>query len=683
MNKRKKHFAKLRAEEKRRKPPTKSQKRNLMSTYLKNIEVVKSKEGIEESSKRTEDEFESDKSKKAKSSEKKTEGSRKKSIGKKRAGKEQKQESSKRQRIEDDKETDEHEEAKEDDEAEMKNHMEVVQDDEEIAIDAIPLATKPPIIVEYKILKEGHKGFYHLIRAEGSSNRYSSMIRMLQNISREDLETFWKLVKTKHRNTRLEDDYEKVLWGDLKVMFEPDIKSDIWRSLQGYKVTVWKLFDSNFVMSDLEHFTVTYTSIYSDDGSLDVGSPGVIVLGYDGLPMMPEDRYAYVEAAMQEPPLPDFVPEPVYPEFMAPEDDVLPAKEQPLSAAVSPTANSPRYTKSGPEEDLEEEDDEDLKEDLADYPTDRDNDEEEESSGDDADDEEDENKDEGEEEHLAPADSVLPPAYRTISRISIRAQTPIPFPFEAEVDKLLAISTLLLLPLTLLSSPTTSDSLTTTTSIIIITYITSTTTFVTPSTYILASRSETPPSGTPPLLLIPLPTSSPPLLLPSTDCRANIPKVTLLPQKRLCIAPGPRYEIRECSSTLTARLTGGFRADYGFVGTLDAKIRRDPDREIGYGITNVWVDPDEIVEKILATDVAELGQRMTDFITTIRHDTNEIYRRLDDAQDDRLLMSGQLNLLCTNRRSHVRTARLMENEARASREAWVKSMDASDMAHSE
>ncbi|GJW38286.1 hypothetical protein Tco_0064131 [Tanacetum coccineum] len=282
MNKRKKHFAKLRAEEKRRKPPTKAQKRNLMSTYLKNMggykynqlksksydeiqklfdnemkrvntfipmdsEVMKSKEGTEESSKRTEDELESDKSKKAESSEKKAEGSRKKSIGKKRAGKEQKQESSKRQRMEDDKETDEHEEAEEDDEAEMKKHMEVVQDDEEIAIDAIPLATKPPIIVEYKIVKEGQKGFYHLIRADGSSNRYSSMIRMLQNISREDLETLWKLVKTKHGNTRPEDDYEKVFWGDLKVMFEPDIKSEIWRSLQGYKVTVWKLFDSSGV----------------------------------------------------------------------------------------------------------------------------------------------------------------------------------------------------------------------------------------------------------------------------------------------------------------------------------------------------------------------------------------------------------------------------------------------------
>ncbi|GJR35921.1 hypothetical protein Tco_1211605 [Tanacetum coccineum] len=65
------------------------------------------------------------------------------------------------------------------DEAEMKKHMEVVQDEEEIAIDAIPLATKPPIIVEYKIVKEGQKGFYHLIRADGSLNRYSLMIRML------------------------------------------------------------------------------------------------------------------------------------------------------------------------------------------------------------------------------------------------------------------------------------------------------------------------------------------------------------------------------------------------------------------------------------------------------------------------------------------------------------------------
>ncbi|GJR46608.1 hypothetical protein Tco_1314711 [Tanacetum coccineum] len=99
----------------------------------------------------------------------------------------------------------------------------------------------------------------------------------------------------------------------------------------------------------------------------------------------------------------------------------------------------------------------------------------------------------------------------------------------------------------------------------------------TPSTYYLA-----PPSRTPPLLPIPLPTSSPPLLLPSTDCRADVPEVTLPPQKRLCIAPDPRYEIRESTSAPTARPTKGFKADYDFVGIIDAEIRRDLDREIGY-----------------------------------------------------------------------------------------------------
>ncbi|GKE28574.1 hypothetical protein Tco_1443958, partial [Tanacetum coccineum] len=65
-------------------------------------------------------------------------------------------------------------------------------------------------------------------------------------------------------------------------------------------------------------------------------------------------------------------------------------------------------------------------------------------------------------------------------------------------------------------------------------------------------------------------------------------------------------------------------------------------------------------------------------VLVFRTDTYEIYGRLNDAQDDRLLMSGQLNLLRRDRRAHARTARLMEAEARASREAWVKSMDASD-----
>ncbi|GJX85862.1 hypothetical protein Tco_0336636 [Tanacetum coccineum] len=108
----------------------------------------------------------------------------------------------------------------------------------------MPLDTKPPVIIEYKIVKEGKIGHFQLIRADGSSKRYSSMIKMLLDIDREDLETLWKLVKAKHGLNRPTEEYERVLWGDLRVMFELGIKSKVWKSLQGYKVTIWKLFDA-------------------------------------------------------------------------------------------------------------------------------------------------------------------------------------------------------------------------------------------------------------------------------------------------------------------------------------------------------------------------------------------------------------------------------------------------------
>ncbi|GJQ92802.1 hypothetical protein Tco_0003941 [Tanacetum coccineum] len=477
-------------------------------------------------------------------------------------------------------------------------------------------------------------------------------------------------------------------------------------------------------MSDSEDSMVTYTEVSSPFEDLsDIGSPGVMIYGYDRLPMHPPSP-DYVPG-LEHPRSPiyvPYVPELVYPEFMPPEDDVLPAEEQPLPAAVSPTADSSGYiTESDPEEDPEEDD-------PADYPTNRDDDDEkEESSEDDADDEEEDE----DEEHLALADSVPPPQTGTRGvRMTIRPQPPMAASTDALIaavaatlplpspltsyssllpqipsPPLLVSSPLPMSPLPLSASPThplgyiaamirlraespyTSHPLPLPLPLSIILPHTRASMAMlrvaAPSTYILAPRLETPPSGTPPLLPIPLPTSSSHLLLPSTDCRADVIEVTLPPQKRLCIAPGPRYEIGESSSTPVARLTRGLRVDYSFVGTLDAEIRRDLDREIGYGITNILEDPNEIAEEIPVANVAELGQRMTHFVTTVKQDTDEIYGRLDDAQDDTSLMSGQLNLLRRDRRSHARTTRLMESEARASREAWVQSMDASDTACSE
>nr|GFC08009.1 hypothetical protein [Tanacetum cinerariifolium] len=66
----------------------------------------------------------------------------------------------------------------------------------------------------------------------------------------------------------------------------------------------------------------------------------------------------------------------------------------------------------------------------------------------------------------------------------------------------------------------------------------------------------------------------PPLLLLSSDHRADRPEVTLPPQKRLSIVHRPGYEAGESSAAAVARLIEGRRADYGFVGSVEAEIRR-------------------------------------------------------------------------------------------------------------
>ncbi|GKA25859.1 reverse transcriptase domain-containing protein [Tanacetum coccineum] len=371
------------------------------------------------------------------------------------------------------------------------------------------------------------------------------------------------------------------------------------------------------VMSDSEDSTVTYTAVSSPFGGLsDIGSPGV-----DGPPVMPEDPYAYVVAAFQAPPSPDyvpgpeyppspdFVPEPVYPEFMPPEDEVLPAEEQPLPAALSPTADSPGYVpESDPEEDPEEDDDEDPEEDPADYPADGgdDGDDEDESSDDDEDDDVDIKGDE-EEEHPALADSTvvaLPavdqapsaeetepfetdesaatppphPAYRVTARISIRDEPPTPFWSDTEVARLLAIPTPPPSPLSPWSSP--------------LPQIPSPPLPVSPPpaspTYplgyravMIRLRAEAPStSHSPPPHIILSHTRA------DTPPSADKPEVTLPPRKRLGIALGLRYEVRESSSAPTARPPGGFRADYGFVATMDREIMQDLERNVSYGITD-------------------------------------------------------------------------------------------------
>ncbi|GJU83789.1 putative ribonuclease H-like domain-containing protein [Tanacetum coccineum] len=185
LEKRKKHFAALRAQEKRNKPPTKAQKKVTMY-YLKIHGWLQAK-SIEEQE-----------------SSKKAEAEMAQESSSKRAREELEQEVANKQKMEDDKEK-----------KDLKKCFEIVQDNE-VAIDAIPLATKPVPIVNFQIHRKGRNGYYEIMRADGSAKTY-----LLP-----------------------EEGYKRVLWDDLKTMFEHHVEDLIWRNLQGKKVLLWRLYDS-------------------------------------------------------------------------------------------------------------------------------------------------------------------------------------------------------------------------------------------------------------------------------------------------------------------------------------------------------------------------------------------------------------------------------------------------------
>ncbi|GJX81275.1 hypothetical protein Tco_0329424 [Tanacetum coccineum] len=122
----------------------------------------------------------------------------------------------KRQKVDDDKET-----------VELKQLVKIILDEEEVAIDAIPLAVKSLSIVGWKIYKEGRKSYYQIIRDDGKSQMYMIFSHMLKSFDREDLEELYKLVKAKYKSTRPMEDLDLLLWGDLKTMFEPHVEDKI------------------------------------------------------------------------------------------------------------------------------------------------------------------------------------------------------------------------------------------------------------------------------------------------------------------------------------------------------------------------------------------------------------------------------------------------------------------------
>ncbi|GJX51037.1 hypothetical protein Tco_0277882, partial [Tanacetum coccineum] len=238
--------------------------------------------------------------------------------------------------------------------------------------------------------------------------------------------------KTNYANTKKPKSISESVVSNPKINRDSVIIED-WNSddeEEGYEMqTVRPELTMSSVTSD-----VTYTSVYTDSepgrafwGANDEeisegGIPRVIVLGFDRLPLLtvPQDEDEREPMFIQAHD-PDYVPEPIYPEYIPLEDDhEFPAEEQPLPPIDSPTTESPGYvTESDPEEDPEEYEDDETEDGPVDYPMDGGDDGDDgddddgDSSGDDArdeDEDEEDEEDEEEEEHLAPADSTVIPA---------------------------------------------------------------------------------------------------------------------------------------------------------------------------------------------------------------------------------------------------------------------------------
>ncbi|GKB99014.1 hypothetical protein Tco_0985151, partial [Tanacetum coccineum] len=343
---------------------------------------------------------------------------------------------------------------------------------------------------------------------------------------------------------------------------------------------------------------------------------------------------------------PNYVPEPIYPEYIPLEDEhEFPVEEQPLPPVVSPTAESPGYvTESNLEDDPKEYEEDETEDGLVDYPMDGEGDED------------DEDKEE-EEEHLVPADSavvvptvelvsppegtehVIPPPSTDITtigaKITVRLQASISLPPKADVERLLAMPTPPPSSPISLSPPSTEERLAR---------------CMDPS-----AHSSPPPVPSPLIPSSGYPTQIQTLKIASTQAlvdavTAALPSPPLPPLPPSLYIPPPvdrsRYEVGESS---TARPTGGQRVDYGFVSTLDAEERRRGIREVGYGIKDTWVDPVEAVPEISPMTVGE------------------------DAQDSRTRISQRVtmdsqrvNLLMGDRMTLQETVLIVEEEAYAS-----------------
>ncbi|GJY33825.1 putative reverse transcriptase domain-containing protein [Tanacetum coccineum] len=125
---------------------------------------------------------------------------------------------------------------------ELKAYLDLVPR-EEFAIEIESLGTKYPI-VDWKthVLKENFT-YYQIIRANGGSKNYKIFSEMLDDFDRHDVMDLHRLVEERYATSRPEG-YDLMLWGDIKILFQPDEEDEVLRHQHEYNLISWRLFDS-------------------------------------------------------------------------------------------------------------------------------------------------------------------------------------------------------------------------------------------------------------------------------------------------------------------------------------------------------------------------------------------------------------------------------------------------------
>ncbi|GKA78376.1 hypothetical protein Tco_0784913 [Tanacetum coccineum] len=94
-----------------------------------------------------------------------------------------------------------------------------------------------------------------VIRSNGQKRYFSTLMTVLSIFDREDLNAVYQLVMNRFQD-EMPEGFDRVLWGDLMVMFNPDDENEFWNAQQDWKIVSWKLHGSSGV-----HALVTDTGL--------------------------------------------------------------------------------------------------------------------------------------------------------------------------------------------------------------------------------------------------------------------------------------------------------------------------------------------------------------------------------------------------------------------------------------